>query len=187
MDSRPFSLKLSPLLVLAVLAGVPSVEAQPAATNAWKPIIFSSPDNNEISSNPISLSTQPLAPADFRSLFQDASRRLPSFNDFGPAPMPNAGRRSKNPPRSPGLGFHDARGNYGGDRRNKFVQTGKRDEDGQPGKSDADGTLPGRANRMPPRFDRSGNSSPVTEFLGRRKRPDEQRQQFFRSDQQRFG
>jgi len=92
MDSRPISLRLSSFLALAALAMVPWVDAGPAATSTWKPIIFSSPADNEISSNPISPSTQPLASADSRGLFQDASP-LSSFNDLGPVPMPNGGRR----------------------------------------------------------------------------------------------
>jgi hypothetical protein len=83
-------------MVVAVLMAVSSVEAQRAATNAGQSIIFSSLDNNEISSNLTSLSTQPAPPADFRSVFQDASP-VPSFNNFpaGPAPIPSEGRRLK--------------------------------------------------------------------------------------------
>ncbi len=92
MDSRPTSLRLSLFLALAALVVAPFAEAQSPATNAWKPIIFSSSAENEISSNPISPSTQPVAPADFRGLFQDASP-MASFNDFGPAPAPSTGGR----------------------------------------------------------------------------------------------
>jgi hypothetical protein len=96
MDLRLFHLRLSPLVAVAVLAVVSSVEAQQSATNAGQSIIFSSPGTNEISSNPTSLSTQPTPSADFRSLFQDASP-VPSFNDFspGPAPIPREGRRPR--------------------------------------------------------------------------------------------
>ncbi len=95
MDFRLFNLKLSPLLAAAVLA-VSSAEAQSSVTNAWKPIVFSSPDNNEVSSNLTSPSTQPVPPANFKSLFQEASP-VPSFDNFptGPAPMPSEGRRLK--------------------------------------------------------------------------------------------
>ena len=80
---------------MAVLMAVSSVEAQRSATNTGQSIIFSSPDNNEVSSNLTSLSTQPSAPANFKSLFQDASP-VPSFNfPAGPAPMPGEGRRLK--------------------------------------------------------------------------------------------
>ncbi|HKW29147.1 MAG TPA: hypothetical protein VJT54_07420 [Verrucomicrobiae bacterium] len=91
MDSRPISLRWSLFFALAALVMVSFVEAQPAATNAWKPIIFSAPAQNDISSNPISPSTQPVAPADLRGLFQGATP-LSSFNNFAPA-APNAGRR----------------------------------------------------------------------------------------------
>jgi hypothetical protein len=91
MDLRLFSLRWPPLLALAVLMAVSAVEAQSTATNAWKPIVFSSPDS-ETPSNLTSLSTQPVPPANLKGLFQDTSP-LPSFNDFGPAPMPDTGRR----------------------------------------------------------------------------------------------
>lgn len=87
MGSRPMSLKWSLFLALVAAAMLSAVEAQPAVTNAWKPIIFSTPAGNEISSNPISPSTQPLPPAAFRGLFQNASP-IASFNDFGPPPNP---------------------------------------------------------------------------------------------------
>jgi hypothetical protein len=94
MDFRLFSWKLTPLLAFAALALVSSVEAQGLATNGWKPIIFSSPDNTEISSNLTSLSTQSSPPANFKSVFQNASP-VPAFNKFspGPAPAPREGRR----------------------------------------------------------------------------------------------
>src|ERR1700690_802704 len=92
MDFRLFSLKRAPMLALAVLAAVSAVDAQSPATNAWKPIVFSSPGNNQTSSNLTSLSTQPVPPANLRGLFQDTSP-MPSFNNFGPAPVPDAGRR----------------------------------------------------------------------------------------------
>jgi hypothetical protein len=92
MDLRLFSLRWPPLLVVAALAAVSAVDAQSTATNAWKPIVFSSPANNDNSSNLTSLSTRPVPPANLQGLFQDTSP-MPSFNDFGPAPMPDAGRR----------------------------------------------------------------------------------------------
>ena len=91
MDLRLFSLRWPPL-ALAVWAVVSAVDAQSTATNAWKPIIFSSPDNSETTSNLTSLSTRPVPPANLQGLFQDTSP-LPSFNDFGPAPVPDTGRR----------------------------------------------------------------------------------------------
>jgi len=81
-----------PLLAFAVLAGRTSAEAQGSATNGWKPIIFSAPDNNEISSNLTPLSTQPTPPANFKSVFQDAAP-VPSFNNIPAGPAPRAGGR----------------------------------------------------------------------------------------------
>jgi hypothetical protein len=92
MDRHPLSLKWLPLLALTVLAAVPSVEAQPPATNAWKPIIFSSPDNDRISSNLTSLSTQPVPPANLQGGLFENTTPVPSFS-FGPAPVPDTGRR----------------------------------------------------------------------------------------------
>jgi len=99
MDFRLFSWKLTLLLAFAALALVPSVEAQGLATNGWKPIIFSSPDNAEISSNLTSLTTQPATPANFKSVFQDAAP-VPAFNNFspGPAPARREGRRIQKTP-----------------------------------------------------------------------------------------
>lgn len=51
-------LRLSLLLAAAVGIGALPGQARPPATNAWQPIIFSSPDNAEISSNVMSHSTQ---------------------------------------------------------------------------------------------------------------------------------
>lgn len=131
MDSRLISLRLSPLLALAVPAMVPFVEAQPAATNAWKPIIFSQPAENEISSNPISPSTQPLAPEDFRSLFQDATP-ISSFNNFGPAPAPNAGRRIPKSAEDSQDWIFMTPAEIMGVSSDQILQTGKRNENGQP-------------------------------------------------------
>ncbi len=130
MGIRPNSLRLSSFLALAAVAVVPFVEAQPASTNAWKPIIFSAPAGNEISSNLISPSTQPLAPADFRGLFQDASR-LPSFNDFGPAPVLNAGGQiqQSSPDRQGWIFMTPAE--IMGVSSEQILQTGKRNENGQ--------------------------------------------------------
>ncbi len=94
MDFRLFSLRWPPLQALAVLTAVSAADAQSAATNAWKPIVFSSPAYSETTSNLTSLSTQPVPPANLQGLFQDTSP-VPSFNDFGPAPMPDTGRRIK--------------------------------------------------------------------------------------------
>ncbi len=83
-----------PLLAVAVLAPALSLEAQGLATNGWKPIIFSSPDNAEISSNLTSLSSQRTAPADFKSVFEDTAP-MPAFDHFspGPSPAPREDRR----------------------------------------------------------------------------------------------
>ena len=92
MDLRLFCLRWPPLLALAALAAVSAVDAQATVTNAWKPIVFSSPANNATASNLTSLSTQPVPPANLQGLFQNTSP-VPSFGDFGPAPMPDTGRR----------------------------------------------------------------------------------------------
>src|SRR5271169_865492 len=93
MDLRLYSLKWL-LPALAVLTAVSSVDAQSTATNAWKPIVFSSPGSGGIVSNLTSLSTQPVPPASLQGLFQDTSP-VPSFDDFAPPPMPDLGRRSQ--------------------------------------------------------------------------------------------
>ncbi len=87
-------MKWAPLLAMVVFAAASSVEAQGSATNAGQSIIFSSPGNNVIPSNPMSPSTQAAASSDFRSLFQDTSP-VPTFNDFspGPTPIPREGWR----------------------------------------------------------------------------------------------
>jgi hypothetical protein len=92
MDKCSFFLKLSLLPVVAVLMMASSVEAQRTATNAEQSIVFSSPANNEISSDPKSLPVQPASSSDLRSLFQDTSA-TPSFNNFAPAPAPIVRRR----------------------------------------------------------------------------------------------
>src|SRR5579862_1904584 len=92
MERRLFSLRWSLLPALAALAAVLSVDAQSTATNAWKPIVFSSPGGGGTTSNLTSLSTQPVPPANLQGLFQDTSP-VPSFNDFAPPPMPDMGRR----------------------------------------------------------------------------------------------
>src|SRR5690348_5337754 len=89
MDIRLTHLKLSAFLALALLGMAPFVSAQPAATNAWKPIIFSSPAENEISSNPISPSTQPMLSMGPQGLLQGPTP-IASFRGFRPAPAPNA-------------------------------------------------------------------------------------------------
>ena len=83
-----------PLLAVAALAPALSIEAQGLATNGGRSIIFSSPDNAEISSNLTSLTTQPATPANFKSVFQDAAP-VPAFNNFspGPSPAPREDRR----------------------------------------------------------------------------------------------
>ena len=92
MDSRPSNLKWSLLGTLAVLAAVPFAGAEPPATNAWKSIIFSTPDNNVISSNVSSLSTEPVPPANLQGSLFDSTAPALSFS-FGPAPVPDTGRR----------------------------------------------------------------------------------------------
>ena len=130
MDRRPFSSRWSPLLVLAVLAGVPSVHAEPPATNAWKPIIFSTPDNGGVSSNVTSLSTQPVPPANFQNLFQDTTP-APSFN-FGPAPMPNTGRRLLKKSGDDADWVFQTPAEIMGVVPEQNSSTGKRNRDGQP-------------------------------------------------------
>jgi hypothetical protein len=99
MDSHCFSLKWLPLLVAAMLM-VFAVAAQPPATNGWQHIIFSSPDNTQISSNLTSVASQPSSSA-FESklqLFQDSSPvaafATPPLS-AAPAPMPTRMRRSQ--------------------------------------------------------------------------------------------
>jgi len=92
MDSRPYNLKWPLLLALVALAAVPFAGAEPPATNAWKSIIFSTPDNNVISSNLDSPSTQPVPPANLQGGLFDNTTPVPSFN-LGPAPMMDTGRR----------------------------------------------------------------------------------------------
>jgi hypothetical protein len=91
MDSRRLRLKCTPLLAFVLLAGSSLAGAEPPVTNAWKPIIFSSPDNSEVSSNLTSLSTQPVSPANLQGLFENTTP-VPSFS-FGPAPTLDTGRR----------------------------------------------------------------------------------------------
>ncbi|MGA9779486.1 MAG: hypothetical protein ACLPRE_10830 [Limisphaerales bacterium] len=165
MDSRPISLRLSSFLALAALGMVPFVEAQPAATNAWKPIIFSSPAENEISSNPISPSTQPLAPADFRGLFQDATP-ISSFNDFGPAPMPSGGGRIQKSSEDRQDWIFETPAEIMGVSSDQILQTGKRNENGQQENlSPMERYLEGR--NPSARFDQSGNPSRSRNFWGR--------------------
>lgn len=92
MASRFFRLKWSLLLALGILTVTPFAGAEPAATNAWKPIIFSSLDSSVITSNPISPSTQPVPPANLQGSLFENTTPVPSFN-FGPAPMPDTRRR----------------------------------------------------------------------------------------------
>ena len=92
MDSRPCNLKWALLGALAVLAAAPFVGAEPPATNAWKSIIFSTPDNNVISSNLNSPSTQPVPPANLEGSLFDSTTPALSFS-FGPAQVPDTGRR----------------------------------------------------------------------------------------------
>jgi hypothetical protein len=100
MDSRLLSLKLSPLLAAAVLMVALSCPAQRPATNGWQPIIFSSPDHTEISSNLTLRSAQPSSSGiqSKLQLFQDASPVAAFANmplPAGPAPMPSQMRRSQ--------------------------------------------------------------------------------------------
>lgn len=164
MDSRPISLRLSSFLALMAVGMVPFVEAQPAATNAWKPIIFSSPAGNEISSNPISPSTQPLAPADFRGLFQGASP-LPAFNDFGPAPAPNTGGRIPKSSKDQQDWIFMTPAEIMGMSSEPTSKTGKRNEDGQQENlSSMERYLEGR--NPSAWYDRSGNRSRSRDFWG---------------------
>src|SRR5690242_8082452 len=92
MERRLFNSGCTPLLALAVMAAVPFAGAEPPTTNAWKPIIFSSPDNNVISSNLNSPSTQPVPPANLQGGLFENTTPVPSFS-FGPASVPDTGRR----------------------------------------------------------------------------------------------
>jgi hypothetical protein len=74
------------------VAAVPFAGAEPPTTNAWKPIIFSAPDNNVISSNLDSPSTQPVPPANLKGGLFDNTTPVPSFN-LDPAPTTDTGRR----------------------------------------------------------------------------------------------
>jgi hypothetical protein len=157
MDTRPISLRLSSFSALAALAMVPFVEAQPAATNAWKPIIFSSPADNGISSNPISPSTQPLAPADFRGLFQDASP-ISSLNLFGPPPAPYAGRQIQKSPRDRQDWIFMTPAEIMGVSSDQIPETGKRNENGpQRNLTPMERYLEGQSRSA--RFNPSGDSS----------------------------
>src|SRR5579859_3507793 len=131
MDSRPLSSRLSLFFALVALAMVSFVEAQPAATNAWKPIIFSAPAENDISSNPISPSIQPVAPADLRGLFQGATP-LASFNNFAPAAAPNAGRRIPKTAEDSQDWIFMSPAEIMGVSSDQILQTGKRNESGKP-------------------------------------------------------
>jgi len=164
MGIRLTSLRLSPLLALAALAIVPFVEAQPAATNAWKPIIFSTPADNEISSNPISPSTQPLAPADFGRPFQDATP-ISSFNDFGPSPMPNAGGQIRKSPQDRQNWIFMTPAEIMGVSPDQILQTGKRNENGQQENLSPMERYLQRQNPSA-RFDLSGNPSRSRDFGG---------------------
>jgi len=85
MDLRLLSSKCLPLLAVAALALVSSAAAQGSVTNGGRSIIFSTPDNTEISSNLTSLATPRTTPANFKSVFQDTA---PAFNNFAPSPGP---------------------------------------------------------------------------------------------------
>jgi len=164
MDSRQISLRWSALLALTALVMVPFVEAQPAATKAWKPIIFSAPAGNEISSNPISTSTQPLASTDYRGLFQGASP-LPSFNDFGPAPAPDMGGRIQKSSRDQQDWIFMTPAQIMGMSSEQILSTGKRNEnDQQKNLSPMERYLEGR--NPSARYDRSGNPSRSRDFWG---------------------
>lgn len=162
MDIRLAHLKLSSFLALVALGLVPFVSAQPAATNAWKPIIFSAPAENEISSNPISPSTQPVAPADLQGLFQGATP-LSSFNNFAPAASPNAGRRT---PKNAGEGqdwIFMTPAEIMGVSSDQILQNGKRNENGrQAGLTPMERYLERRDPSA--RFNRSGNPSRSRDF-----------------------
>jgi hypothetical protein len=130
MDLRLFSLRWPPL-ALAVWAVVSAVEAQSTATNAWKPIIFSSPGNGETTSNLTSLSTQPVPPANLQGLFQDTSP-VPSFNDFMPAPGPDAGRRPQKSANDRQDWVFMTPAEIMGVAPEQLTRTRKRDANGQP-------------------------------------------------------
>jgi hypothetical protein len=95
MDSRLFSLKRPSLLIAAVLM-VSAVAAQPPTTNGWQKIIFSAPDNAQISSNLTSATSRPSSAFGSQlQLFQDSSPVAfanPPLS-VAPAPMPSRTRR----------------------------------------------------------------------------------------------
>jgi hypothetical protein len=163
MDSRTVSLKLSPLLALAALAA-PFVQAQPATTNAWKPIIFSSfssPDNSGISSNLTSPSTQPVPPANLQGVFQNTTP-VPSFS-FGPAPMPDTGRRLQRKSDDRADWVFQTPAEIMGVAPDQILPDGKRNKDGQqntltPLERYLEGRSPVSKSKM--------NSSPSRNFWG---------------------
>jgi len=90
---------------------VSSGKAQPPATNAWRSIVFSSPDNTQISSNLVSHPPQPPSSPSFQGrlrIFEDASP-VAAFNNLplpgGPAPVPGLVRRQTSSEDSRGWEF----------------------------------------------------------------------------------
>ncbi|MGB7767610.1 MAG: hypothetical protein WBN22_02000 [Verrucomicrobiia bacterium] len=96
MDFRLFSVK-GPLLLAVAAVAASALEAQPAATNAWQHIIFSSADHTEISSNLTTTSPQSPPASGFQSLLHKFQDQAPvtSFDSLpaAPAPMPSQARR----------------------------------------------------------------------------------------------
>lgn len=93
MVSHPVTTRLLGLLAFVVVAWVLSINAQSPATNAWKPIIFSTPDNNNmVSSNLTTPSTQAVPSANLQEGLFENTTPVPSFS-FGPAPAVDTRRR----------------------------------------------------------------------------------------------
>jgi hypothetical protein len=74
-----------PLLAGACMVVASSIEAQQPATDVGQSIIFSSPDNGGVSSNPASLATQSSSPLNFQDNFQGASP-VSTFDNSPTAP-----------------------------------------------------------------------------------------------------
>jgi hypothetical protein len=130
MDSRPYNLKWSLLVALAGLAVVPSAGAEPPATNAWKSIIFSTPDNNVLSSNLDSPSTQPVPPANLGGGLFDNNTPVPSLN-LGPAPTLDIGRRLQKKSDDRSDWVFQTPAEIMGVAPDQIVSNGKHNDDGQ--------------------------------------------------------
>ena len=99
MESHRFSLKWPRLLAVAMLM-VSGVVAQPPATNGWQKIIFSSPDNAQITSNVTSAAQSSLSSLENKlRIYQDSSPVASFANpSLMAAPMPAPIRAVRRPP-----------------------------------------------------------------------------------------